>query len=113
MVLFSNYRFSQRLAGLLLICALCLPGCVAGQSNAQGPELPTPREHNAFKRMILAQPEFSEAELLKFQADLAPTVDMSKEEALPYLETGKGWPQARSTLSGIVPRNSNQRLNIR
>ena len=97
MVLSPHYLFNQRLASLLLICALCLSGCVASQSNAQGPELPSPREHSAFKRMILAQPEFTEEELLKFQEDLAPTLDMPKEEALPYLETNKGWPQNRST----------------
>ena len=97
MLLLPRYRFNQRLAGLLLICALCLSGCVAGQSNAQGPELPSPREHNAFKRMMLAQPEFTEEELLKFQTDLAPTLDMPKEEALPYLEVSRGWPQNRST----------------
>lgn len=97
MVLLSRCRFSHRLAGLLLICALSLSGCVASQSNARGPELPSPREHSAFKRMILAQPEFTEEELLKFQEDLAPTVDMPKEEALPHLEANKGWPQARST----------------
>ena len=97
MVLLPCRRFNQHFASLLLICALCLSGCVASQGNAQGPELPSPREHSAFKRMILAQPEFTEEELLKFQADLAPTVDMSKEEALPYLESNNGWPQARST----------------
>lgn len=97
MLFLPRCRFNPRLAGLLLICALCLSGCVAGQSSSQGPELPSPREHNAFKRMILAQPEFTEKELLKFQEDLAPTLDMPKEEALPYLEASKGWTQARST----------------
>ena len=97
MVLLPRCLFNQHLLGLLLICALCLPGCVASQADSQGPELPSPREHSAFKRMILAQPEFTEDELLKFQEDLAPTVDMPKEEALPYLEANNGWPRDRST----------------
>lgn len=97
MILPPRHRFNQRFAGLLLVCALCLSGCVASQGNTRGAELPSPREHSAFKRMILAQPEFTEEELLKFQADLAPTVDMPKEEALPHLESNNGWPQARST----------------
>lgn len=89
-------HFNICLASLLL--ALTLSACAAGEGGrSRETGLPFPGEHRAFKAMILAQPEFSEEELLKFQKDLAPTMDMSKEEALPYLEANKGWPQARST----------------
>ena len=89
-------HFNICLASLLL--ALTLSACAAGEGGrSRETGLPFPGEHRAFKAMILAQPEFSEAELLKFQKDLAPTMDMTKEEALPYLEANKGWPQARST----------------
>ena len=94
-----KHRFAARLypAVLILFCAVCLTACAAGMGGGEGQELPTQREHNAFKAMILAQPEFTEEELLKFREDLAPTVDMPKEEALEYLETAKGWSQNRST----------------
>ena len=93
-------HFNICLASLLL--ALTLSACAAGEGGrSRETGLPFPGEHRAFKAMILAQPEFSEAELLKFQKDLAPTMDMSKEEALPYLEANKGWPQARSTYMSL------------
>ena len=99
MALLFEHRLAARLcpAGLILFCVLCLAACTAGMGGGGGRELPTQREHNAFKAMILAQPEFIEEELLKFRADLAPTVDMPKDEAMAYLETEKGWPQNRST----------------
>ena len=91
-------RFSAYLSGLLLALALALSACVASESGrSREAGLPSPGEHRALKSMLLAQPEFSEGELLKFQKDLAPTINMPKEEALPYLEANKGWPQARST----------------
>ncbi len=84
-----------QMTGLCLFCAFCLTACLATHSGG-GRELPTQREHNAFKAMVLAQPEFTESELLKFREDLALTVDMHKEEAMDYLEAAKGWPKNRS-----------------
>ncbi len=95
MALLSPRRTDLRLACLFLICAACLVGCAAGSSR-EG-ELPTQREHNALKAMILAQPEFTERELLKFAEDITSTVDMPKDDALAYLEASKGWPQNRAT----------------
>lgn len=97
LLVLNNYSARFCLAGLVLAWALFLPGCVAGHSNGGGRDMPTLGEHKAFKAMILAQPEFTEAELLKFAADVAPTVDMRKAEALAFLETEKGWPEQRST----------------
>lgn len=94
-----NHRSAARLypAVLILLCVACLTACASGMGGEGGRDLPTQGEHNAFKAMILAQPEFTEEELLKFREDLAPTVDMPKEKALEYLEAVKGWPQNRST----------------
>ena len=94
-----NHRSAARLypAVLILLCVACLTACASGMGGEGGRDLPTQGEHNAFKAMILAQPEFTEEELLKFREDLAPTVDMPKEKALEYLEAAKGWPQNRST----------------
>jgi hypothetical protein len=84
------------LSGLMLLGILCLTACAGMHTGGGEQELPTQREHNAFKAMILAQAEFNEEELLKFSEDLAATVDMSKEEAVDYLESVKGWPKNRS-----------------
>lgn len=99
MALLFNHRSAARfcLAGLILLCALGLAACASGSGSGGSRELPTQWEHNAFKTMILVQPEFTEEELLKFREDLAPTVDMPKEEAMVYLETEKGWPRNRAT----------------
>ena len=99
MALLFEHRLAVRLcpAGLILLCALCLAACTAGVGSGGERELPTQREHNVFKAMILAQPEFTEEELLKFREALAPTVDMPKEEAMAYLEAQRGWSENRST----------------
>ena len=96
LLVINNYFARFCLIISALACVFFLPACVASQSDGNSREMPTLREHNAFKAMILAQPEFTEGEMLKFIADVTPTIDMRKQEALAFLETEKGWPEQRS-----------------
>ena len=96
MILCLCRHIAVRLAGLLLVCVFALGGC-GGVGGGRGQELPSPREHSAFKTMILAQPQFGEDELLRFVADAAPTVGMPGEEGLDYLAAVKGWRKERAS----------------
>lgn len=90
----------SRLAGLFFIFAALFAGCASSYSGT-GPyaaeEPPMQREHRAFRAMIESQPEFNEAELLKFAADAEGAKELTGDKVMPYFVNEKGWPINRAT----------------
>ena len=90
---------SPRLGGLFFICVALLSGCASysGSGPYTSEEQPMQREHEAFKAMIEGQPEFTEAELLKFTDDAEGAQELTGNKIMGYFVNEKGWPVNRAT----------------
>ncbi len=81
--------------GLYCLCCLSLTACAPYGGGGDGQTLPTQREHDTFKAMILSQAEFTEPELLKFMEIIPGAGDLQPEAAMDYL-AANGWEEDRA-----------------